>query len=134
MTLRSILFVDDDEDIRSIAHLSLTAVGGWQVTLAACGPDAIQQALRQTPDLIILDVMMPGMDGFATLERLRGDERTAAIPVIFLTAKVQKAEVERYSAAGATVIAKPFDPMKLPDEIRRLMTPKALFQQAERGR
>jgi len=124
MTLRSILFVDDDEDIRAIAHLSLTAVGGWEVTLAACGPEAFEQALRHTPDLIILDVMMPGMDGFATLELLRSDQRTAAIPVMFLTAKVQRAEVERYNAAGAPVVAKPFDPMKLPDEIRQRMTPK----------
>ena len=102
--------------------MSLTAVGGWQVAIAVSGPDAIEQAVQNPPDLIMLDVMMPGMDGLATLARLRDDERTAAIPVIFLTAKVQRAELERYRAAGAAVIAKPFDPMKLPDEIRRVLS------------
>jgi two-component system, OmpR family, response regulator len=117
-----ILFVDDDEDIRTIARMSLTTVGGWQVTLAASGPSAIELATQDPPDLIILDVMMPGMDGFATLERLRANERTAEIPVIFLTAKVQTPELDRYRASGTAVVAKPFDPMKLPDEIRRALS------------
>ena len=119
--MQRILFVDDDEDIRTIAHLSLTAVGGWQVTLAASGPQAIELAQREQPDLIILDVMMPGMDGLATLQRLRGDERTASIPVVFMTAKVQKTDVEHYRAAGAGLIAKPFDPMGLSGEIGRIL-------------
>ena len=119
--LRSILFVDDDEDIRTIAHLSLTAVGGWQVRLATSGLQAIELAVQDPPDLVILDMMMPGMDGLATLQRLRGDARTSSIPVIFLTAKVQKTEVDRYRAVGAGLIAKPFDPMRLPDEIRRIL-------------
>ena len=134
MTLERILFVDDDEDIRTIAHLSLTAVGGWQVALADSGASAIEQAVQNPPDLIILDVMMPGMDGFATLARLRSDERTAAIRVIFLTAKVQKAELERYRAAGAGVLAKPFDPMRLPDEIRRVLSPMEPTPLAAEGR
>jgi CheY-like chemotaxis protein len=116
--MNSILFVDDDEDIRTIAHMSLTAVGGWQVTLADCGAMALEKAVDNPPDLIVMDMMMPGMDGLATLQRLRDDPRTAAIPVIFLTAKVQKTEVDRYRAVGAGLIVKPFDPMKLPDEIR----------------
>jgi len=130
VALRKILFVDDDDDIRTIAHLSLTAVGGWQVALAASGPSAIEQAVQDRPDLIVLDMMMPGMDGLATLARLRADERTAAIPVIFLTAKVQKSEVERYGAAGAGVLAKPFDPMTLPDQIRRLLSSMVASVQA----
>ena len=119
--MNRILFVDDDEDIRTIAHLSLTAVGGWQVTLADSGSLALEKAVQDPPDLIILDMMMPGMDGLATLQRLRDDERTASIPVIFLTAKVQKTEVDRYRSVGAGLIVKPFDPMKLPDEIRRVL-------------
>jgi len=119
--MNHILFVDDDDDIRTIAHLSLTAVGGWQVTLADCGAAAIEQAVQNPPDLIVMDMMMPGMDGLTTLQHLRADARTAAIPVIFLTAKVQKTEVERYHSVGAGLIVKPFDPMRLPDEIRRVL-------------
>ena len=121
--VRKILFVDDDEDIRTIARLSLTAVGGWDVTLASSGPQAIELAGTDRPDLIMLDMMMPGMDGLATLQGLRADARTASIPVIFLTAKMQKTEVDRYRAVGAGFIAKPFDPMGLPDEIRRVLSP-----------
>ena len=119
--MRKILFVDDDEDIRTIAHLSLTAVGGWQVTLADSGLQALEEARREPPDLIILDMMMPNVNGLETLRRLRAEERTASIPVIFMTAKVQKAEIEQYRAAGAGVIAKPFDPMTLPAEICRVL-------------
>ena len=117
--MKRILFVDDDEDIRTIAHLSLTAVGGFQVTIADCGAAALEKASQDPPDLIVMDMMMPGMTGLETHQRLREDERTASIPVIFLTAKVQKNEVERYRSAGAGLIVKPFDPMKLPDEVRR---------------
>jgi CheY-like chemotaxis protein len=123
--LQKVLFVDDDEDIRTIAHFSLSTVGGWQVTLAASGPRAIEQAMQDPPDLIILDVMMPGMDGYSTLERLRNDERTASIPVIFLTATVRNGELERYRAAGAGLIAKPFDPIRLPDQVRLILSPMA---------
>jgi CheY-like chemotaxis protein len=118
--MHRILFVDDDDDIRTIAHLSLTAVGGWQVTLAESGSRALEKAAQDPPDLIVMDMMMPGMDGLATLQRLREDARTASIPVIFLTAKVQKTEVDRYRSVGAGLIVKPFDPMKLPDEVRRV--------------
>ena len=119
--LQKVLFVDDDEDIRTIAHLSLMALGGWQVVLAASGPQAIDTALRDRPDVIMLDVMMPGMTGLATLERIRSDARTSSIPVIFMTAKVQKAEVERYRALGVGLIAKPFDPMRLSHELCRVL-------------
>jgi len=129
-TMNRILFVDDDEDIRTIAYLSLTAVGGWQVTLADSGALALEKAVQDPPDLIMLDMMMPGMDGLATLQRLREDERTSSIPVIFLTAKVQKTEVDRYRSVGAGLIVKPFDPMKLPDEIRRVLASATVAQPA----
>jgi len=128
--MNRILFVDDDEDIRTIAYLSLTAVGGWQVTLADSGALALEKAVQDPPDLIMLDMMMPGMDGLATLQRLREDERTSSIPVIFLTAKVQKTEVDRYRSVGAGLIVKPFDPMKLPDEIRRVLASATVAQPA----
>ena len=137
--LQKVLFVDDDEDIRTIAHLSLMALGGWQVALAGSGPQAIEIALRDRPDVIMLDVMMPGMTGIATLERIRSDARTSSIPVIFMTAKVQKAEVERYRALGVGLIAKPFDPMRLSYELCRMLgieragdaSPRAAFVPVE---
>jgi two-component system OmpR family response regulator len=139
--VQKVLFVDDDEDIRTIAHLSLMALGGWQVVLAASGPQAIETALRDRPDVIILDVMMPGMTGIATLERLRNDARTSSIPVIFMTAKVQKSEVDRYHGLGVGVIAKPFDPMRLSNELCRVLgieragdpTPRPAFVPVELG-
>jgi CheY-like chemotaxis protein len=116
-----VLFVDDDQDIRRIASMSLSVVGGYAVTLASSGPEAIESAARECPDVILLDVMMPGMDGLATLAQIRANERTASIPVIFMTAKVQKAEVDQYRAVGAGFIAKPFDPMRLPAEVARVL-------------
>ena len=90
--------------------------------LASSGPMALEVAEREQPDVVLLDVMMPGMDGPTTLRRLREQASTAAIPVVFVTAKVQHHEVQRYLDLGAVgVIAKPFDPMKLPDEVRAIM-------------
>jgi two-component system, OmpR family, response regulator len=125
MAIRKILLVDDDQDLRRIAQLSLQNVGKWDVVLASCGPDALQLAQREQPDLILLDVMMPEMDGPETLSRLRADRATATIPVIFLTAKIQVHEVDHYMKFGvAGVIIKPFDPMTLPEEITRMLNGK----------
>ena len=122
MAIAKVLMVDDEPDIRRIGQMSLRAVGKWEVALAASGAEALRAAIEGRPDVILLDVMMPGMDGPATLSALRGDPATAAIPVIFMTAKVQQHEVERYLALGAAgVIKKPFDPMTLPDEVRRIV-------------
>jgi CheY-like chemotaxis protein len=122
MAIRKVLLVDDEDDIRTIGNLSLSRVGGWQTVLASSGAEAVTKAAAEQPDLILLDVMMPGMDGPTTFGRLRADPATAATPVIFMTAKVQKQEVARYLELGAVgVIAKPFDPMTLPGEIRRLV-------------
>jgi two-component system OmpR family response regulator len=116
-----VLFVDDDPDIRRIASMSLSAVGGYAVTVASSGSEALEVANRDLPDVVLLDVMMPGMDGLTTLGQLRANVRTASVPVIFMTAKVQKAEVDQYRAAGAGFIAKPFDPMRLPADVARLL-------------
>lgn len=117
-----VLLVDDEQDIRRIGQLSLEGVGGWQASLASSGQEAVEAARQHRPDLILLDMMMPGMDGMATLARLRAEPDLASIPVVFVTAKVQRAEVERYLQAGAVgVIRKPFDPMTLPGEIRAIL-------------
>ncbi|HEX8822066.1 MAG TPA: response regulator [Archangium sp.] len=124
MTIRKVLLVDDEDDIRTIGQLSLSRVGGWQTVLASSGAEALTKAAAEGPDLILLDVMMPGMDGPTTLGQLRAQEATAKTPVIFMTAKIQKQEVARYLELGAVgVIGKPFDPMTLPAEIKRLLSP-----------
>ena len=122
MTLRKILLVDDEPDIRKIGEMSLRAVGKLQVVQAASGAEALELAARERPDAILLDVMMPGMDGPTTLAQLKARPETAAIPVVFMTAKAQPREVERLRSLGARgVIVKPFDPMALPAEVRRLV-------------
>lgn len=115
-----LLLVDDDEDIRAIARMSLTRVGGWEVVPAASAGEAEAAVRSAVPDVVLLDVMMPDVDGPATLERLRpliGDA-----PVIFLTAKTQRHDLEHLRSLGAVgVIAKPFDPMTLPGEVAVLL-------------
>jgi two-component system, OmpR family, response regulator len=122
MTIRKVMLVDDEDDIRTVGHLSLSRVGGWETVLAASGAEAVSKAAAERPDLILLDVMMPGMDGPTTFSQLRAQAATARTPIIFMTAKNQKQEVARYLELGAAgVIGKPFDPMTLPSEIKRLL-------------
>jgi CheY-like chemotaxis protein len=117
-----VLIVDDDEDIRLVSEIAVRRIGKWDAVVAATGEEALESARTEQPDVILLDVMMPSLNGPATLALLREEPATAGIPVIFLTAKVQKHEVERYMALGATgVIRKPFDVMTLADEIRRIV-------------
>ncbi len=121
MNLERILYAEDEPDIQAVAKLALEMVGGYQVKICSSGQEALDTVGNFAPDLILLDVMMPGMDGPTTLQNLRADPATAGIPVIFLTAKVQPSEVARYQAQGAlNVIAKPFDPMTLAAEIRQI--------------
>ncbi|MGZ8159055.1 MAG: response regulator [Methylobacter sp.] len=118
MKLERILYVEDEPDIQAVAKLALEMVGGYEVLICSGGQEALDKAAGYAPDLILLDVMMPGMDGLSTLQNLRADPATAAIPVIFLTAKVQLPEVAQYQALGALdVIAKPFEPMTLAAQI-----------------
>jgi CheY-like chemotaxis protein len=113
-TLKRVLFVEDEVDIQIVARLALEAVGGFQVSICSSGQEALANAPNFGPDLILLDVMMPGMDGPSTLKALRELPLTASTPVIFMTAKVQPYEVAEYKRLGALdVIAKPFDPMRL---------------------
>ena len=121
MQIHKILLVDDDDDLRHIGQISLTRVGGFEVIEATSGIEALELARSEQPDLVLLDVMMPGMDGVTTLLELRDDGATAHIPIIFMTAKAQKREVEYYQELGAAgVIVKPFDPMRLPAQIREI--------------
>ena len=122
MQIRKILLVDDDDDIRMVGSLTLQEVGGWEVVEASSGSEALELAAAEELDLILLDVMMPEMDGPATFAKLRASPATASVPVIFLTAKVQRHEVERYQMLGAAgIVPKPFDPMTLPDQIRSIV-------------
>lgn len=116
--IRKVLLVDDDEDIRVIGEMALTEVGGLTTVVAGSGEQAVTLADAEQPDVILLDVMMPGMDGPTTFRRLREQPSTATIPVVFVTAKIQRHEVQRYLELGAIgVIGKPFDPMGLPTEL-----------------
>jgi CheY-like chemotaxis protein len=118
MPARRVLLVDDEDDIRLVARATLERLAGWEVVAAASGTEGVALARAEQPDAIVLDVMMPGMDGPATLAELRADPATASIPVVFLTAKVQAAERRRLEELGAAgVVAKPFDPTTLADEL-----------------
>lgn len=114
MGTRRILIIDDEADIRAVAQLSLELNHGWEILTAASGREGLEIAATQAPDAILLDVMMPDLDGPSTWQRLQNNAKTQAIPVIFLTAKVQAAEQRRYAELGVkAVLTKPFDPVKL---------------------
>jgi CheY-like chemotaxis protein len=119
MSETRILYVDDEPDIREIIDLSLALNPAFQVRACSTGAEAIEAAAQWSPGLILLDVMMPGMDGPTTLTHLRKNPRTSEIPVLFMTARAQAREVEQFISLGAQgVIAKPFDPMKLASEVQ----------------
>ena len=118
---RRVLIIDDDPSIREVAKMSLELVAGWDVTTAPSGADGIRAARDERPDGILLDVMMPELDGPATLAELRQDDIVGTTPVIFLTAKVQAAERTRFAELDvAGLIAKPFDPMTLSEQMAEL--------------
>lgn len=117
--LARLLVVEDDPDILEIARLSLSVVGGYEVETCTSGARAVAAACRFRPDLILLDVMMPGCDGPQTLRALRAATETAGIPVVFMTARVDAGQVAAFRALGAIdVLFKPFDPMGLPGALR----------------
>lgn len=117
-----VLYVDDEDDIREIAAMSLELDPGLAVRDCASGAEAVEIAAAWKPRLILLDVMMPGMDGPATLAALRERPETADTPVAFITARTQRDDLDRLMALGACgVIAKPFDPMTLAERVRALL-------------
>lgn len=119
--LQRILYVEDEDDIRAVAELALVNVAGFELRTCASGAEALEAAESFAPDMLLLDVMMPDMDGPATLRALRQIPSLAETPAVFMTAKVQPDEVNRYLELGAVdVIAKPFDPMSLGDQLRNV--------------
>ena len=117
-----VLIVDDEPDIRRIAKLGLSRVGKMEVVEATNGMEALVRAKEDHPDVVLLDVMIPGLDDPSTLARLSEDPATSAIPVVFLTAKAIATEVDRLKALGAAgVLTKPFDPMTLARELRGVL-------------
>ena len=118
--LKTILYAEDEDDIRAVAQIALEDIGGFTVRYCVNGCNVLEAIKDFTPDLLLLDVMMPEMDGPTTLLELRKIENMSAIPVIFMTAKIQTNEVDYYKTLGAIdVIAKPFNPMILADEINK---------------
>lgn len=117
--LSRILYVEDDADVRKVATFALKMVGKFTVEACASGEEALEKAVAFAPQLLLLDVMMPGMDGPTTLIRLRELPEIAEVPAVFMTAKVQPQEVGRYRELGSLdVISKPFDPMTLAASVR----------------
>lgn len=123
--LERILYVEDDADIRAVAELALETVGGFSVKSCSSGQEALTDGPAFAPELVLLDVMMPGMDGPTTFRAMQADQMLKGVPVVFMTAKVQTEEVAFYRELGALdVIPKPFDPMTLADQIRAIWMSK----------
>jgi CheY-like chemotaxis protein len=125
--LQSVLYVDDEPDIREIVQLTLSLTKGLVVHIGESGEQALELLRELRPDLVLLDVMMPGLDGPGTLKRMREDPAIAQIPVIFVTAKAMPREVDLFRKMGATgVIGKPFDPMQLTKQVFALWNDRAI--------
>lgn len=120
---RKILIIDDERDIQEVAQLALEVVAGWTVHIAGSGSEGLELALREQPDAVLLDVMMPDMDGIMTLQALQSNPRTCMIPVILMTAKTQLADRERFLKLGISgLISKPFKAMQLSRQIESALS------------
>jgi len=120
-SLQRILHVDDEPDIREIVRMSLSMVGGFEVEQFASGMEFLENADNAQADMIILDVMMPGLDGEETFQKLREIEGFAKTPIVFMTARASDQDFKRLRDLGAAdVLVKPFDPMTLPDQVREI--------------
>ena len=118
----TLLLVDDEDDIREVAQLSLEMTAGWEVHTASSGAQALAAARALKPEAILMDVMMPEMDGPTAVRHLKADPETAGIPVILLTAKVQASDRRAFEDLGVVgVLAKPFDPMALAGEVAAVL-------------
>ena len=113
--LKRVMYIEDEPDIRSIVQIALEKIGGLTVTTCGSGRETLGLALDFNPDLILLDIMMPDMDGFAVLQAIRSMPQLVNVPVVFVTAKTQLHEIDQYKEEGVSdVITKPFDPVALP--------------------
>ncbi len=120
-SLQRILYVDDEPDIQAIVKTALEALGGFTVHTCDCGADAVTEVPVFKPDMILLDMMMPGMNGIETFDALKALPETADTPVVFVTAKAQADELDKYKALGAAgTIPKPFDPITLSDDLHQI--------------
>jgi len=135
MNVRRVLLVEDEPDIQTIIRLSLTLLGEWDVLVAHSGVDVVPLAEQTVPDLILLDVMLPEIDGYQAYTRLRQNPRTAAIPVIFISAKAQQEEIAYGLSLGAIgYITKPFDPLTLSEQIHQIVQRHAHYDVGAVGR
>ncbi|HEV2349597.1 MAG TPA: response regulator [Terriglobia bacterium] len=122
MARKRILIIDDEADIREIAQMSLEAVPDWEISTAFSGKEGLQKALMEQPDAVLLDVMMPEMDGPATFKKFQETIEVSHIPVVMLTAKVQTSDRRRFLAMGVKgVLPKPFDPVSLPADLAEIL-------------
>ncbi|MGV2827562.1 response regulator [Myxosarcina sp. GI1(2024)] len=122
MNNKRILLIEDEETIQEVVQVGIEIEVGWQVVIASSGSEGINLARTQQPDAILLDVMMPDMDGISTLSNLKANAKTRSIPVIFLTAKTQAAEKDQLQSLGVVdVITKPFNSMTLASQITKIL-------------
>ncbi len=122
MSPKRVLVIDDEDGVRDIIQITLEVVAGWDVLTAACGEEGLAIAQTEQPDAILLDVMMPRMDGLTTFQHLQDHPQTQQIPTIFLTAKARMSEQQQYAELGAAgVITKPFEASSLIDQIQDLL-------------
>lgn len=121
--LQRIVHVEDDESIRAIAKISLERIGNFTLLSCASGSEALEKTKQFAPDMILLDVMMPEIDGPTTLKRLREEMDLSEVAIVFVTAKIQSSEIEYYKSLGACgVVLKPFDVMTLSEQLRQYWT------------
>ncbi len=119
---KRILLIEDEETIQEVVQVGIEIEAGWHVAIASSGSEGIDLATNQQPDVILLDVMMPDMDGISTLSNLKANVKTASIPVIFLTAKTQATEKDQFKSLGVIdVITKPFNSMTLASQISKIL-------------
>jgi two-component system, OmpR family, alkaline phosphatase synthesis response regulator PhoP len=122
MSTKCILIIDDEETIQTVVQFGIKIAAGWDVLTAGSGAQGLQTAQQEKPDVILLDVMMPDMDGIDTFKALQSHAATAQIPVIFLTAKAQTTEKRQFNELGVSgVITKPFNSLHLPEQISRIL-------------
>ena len=122
MSVPTVLVVDDDDDIRDLTRTTLELTAGWAVLTAGGGAEAIEVSRVHQPDAVLLDMMMPGMDGLTTFDHLQSDEKTRDIPVILFTAKVQVGDRRAWDGRAIRgAIAKPYDPMTLGEQVAEML-------------
>jgi CheY-like chemotaxis protein len=122
MASKRILLIDDEANLVSVIQICLQKLGGWTVLTAESGAEGLRKADIELPDAILLDVMMPDLDGLTVLGRLKENLSTQKIPVILLTAKIQSAHQDEYAQLDiAGVLAKPFNPMELAHHVAKLL-------------